>query len=171
MTVTSIGAQLIERVTYLIEQLTPEIAPTANRPETDHPDGFARHDDRTCRIYEVTDPGRLRLIEVTLETPRIGAFAASTVSASFDKVLRIRRGYPLEAWETIDGTEYLTEDLKQHDAEQIDREIASGGVGNAIDADHPAIAGITLARLEGEQDEFGGRVRSLRYGVQFERVY
>lgn len=170
MTVLSIGAQIIERVSYLIESLTPELAPTANRPETDNPDGFIRHSDNTCRIQTVTDPGRLRLIEVTLEQPKIGAFAYSTATSSFEKILRVRRGYPSEAYETIDGTEYLVEDLKQHDAEQIDRVLIGGGLGNAVGA-LPAIAGLTLVRLAGEQDEFNGRVRSLLYGVNFERAY
>ena len=171
MTVLSIGAQLIERVTYVIEQLTPELAPTNNRPETDTPNGFARHNDRTCRLHQVTDPGRLRLIEVLLEQPRQGAFAMSAHSSSFEKVLRIRRGYPLEAWETVNGVEYLVEDLKQHDAEQIDRQLVGGSIGGAIDVNHPEIPGVTMVRLGGESDEFGGRVRSLFYGVNFERVY
>ena len=171
MTVASIGAQIIERVYYLLTLLTCDLAPTNCRPETDTPNSFARHTDNECRLWQITDPGRLRLIEVTLETPRIGPFSAWTISASFDKVLRIRRGYPLEQYETINGVQYLVEDLKNHDAEQIDRQIVSGGLGNAIDTDHPAIPGVTLARLEGEVDEYGGRTRALLYGVQFERTY
>jgi len=170
MAVTSIASQIIERVTYIIEQLVPEIAPTHNRPG-DHPDGFIRHSDNTCRLQYVTDPGRLRLIEVVMELPRRGAFAMTGTTSSFEKILRIRRGYPMEQYETINGTQYLVEDLKQHDAEQIDRVISGGALGNAIDADHPAIPGVTLVRLDGEQDEFNGRVRSLLYGVNFERTY
>lgn len=167
----SIAAQIIERVYYVLESLTLDLAPTNNRPETDTPDGFARHTDNTTQLEYVTDPGRLRLIEVKMELPRRGAFAMSTTTSSFEKVLRIRRGYPKEAYETIDGTGYDVEDLKQSDMEQIDRVISGGALGNEIDAEHPAIPGVTLVRLEGEQDEFDGRVRSLLYGVNFERSY
>lgn len=167
----SIAAQIIERVTYVLVNLTLDLAPTNNRPETDTPDGFARHTDNTCSLDKVTDPGRLRLIQVLMETPSRGAFSMSTSTSSFEKVLRIRRGYPKEVFETIDGTEYTVDDLKQSDMEQIDRVVAGGILQNEIDTDHPAIPGVTLVRLEGEQDEFDGRVRSLLYGVNFERGY
>lgn len=167
----SIAAQIIERVYYILENLTLDLAPTANRPETDTPDGFARFIDSTCPLEAITDPGRLRLIEVKMKQPRRGAFAQSSVEGSFEKVLWIRRGYSLEQQETLDGVAYFIEDLKCSDCEQIDRVISGGGLGNAIDGDHPAIPGVTLVRLDGEVEEAGGRVLSLLYGVNFERVY
>jgi hypothetical protein len=157
-TVTS--AEIIERVTYLIEQLTPDIAATV---------AFERHADNTCKLHHVTDPARLRKIKVTLEAARISGWASKAGSSTnLGQTLRVRIGYPAEDTETIDGTDYSVEDLKVGDLEQIRRLL--DGTPFALDGALPALPGVKLTRFEGTSDEYNGTVRSILYTLAYGRA-
>jgi hypothetical protein len=168
MTATSKIAAVIERVSYVIESLTPTLAPSVL---------FTRHTDTTCRLESVTDPGRLRAFEVRAEQPSYGLLASGAATLNLQRVLRIRVGYPLAHYhpedpdDLVDGERYLTEDLKGDDFRLIMRAIEGDAAFAALDGDHPVITGATLPLLRGEQDEAGGRVRSVLYGVQIEETY
>jgi hypothetical protein len=169
-TPAAVGAQIVERTYYKLENLTLDLAPTACRPETDTPDGFARHTIGGCRLHQVWDSARFRLIEVALVTPTQGQNAMSSVLSSFAQLLRIRAGYPLDEKITISGTEYLVEELRQSDFEQIDRAVVGGALGAAIDVDHPVIS-VNLVGIAGGSQSFGGRCTDIFYGVQYDREY
>lgn len=168
-TVTS--SQVIERVTVLIEALTPTQAPTGCRPETDTPDGFIRHTDNTCKIQSVTDPGRLRLLEVTLQNPKISWYAAGSGSTTlnFDQSVRIRIGYPAEDHETIEDEEYLVEDLRQSDKELI-RNLLDG-TPFAASGELAALPGVKAFVFQTAALAEGGKVMDIFYNIAFGRAY
>lgn len=156
-TATITSKQLTDRVTAVLVALTPTLAATAL---------FAEHSDNTTKLEHVTDPGRLRLIKVTLEEPRISAFAAAALNTTnFDKVLKIRVGYPAEDFETIDDVEYNVEELKGADLELIRRTLDATSTVFPV-ATYPGVKRLTF---DVAREAFNGRVRDITYGVSFGR--
>jgi len=79
-------AEVIERLSYVIEESTPTLAASVL---------FVRHTDTTCKLEHLTDPeGRIRRFEIRSETPSYGLLAWGVNVASLARVLRIRVGYP-----------------------------------------------------------------------------
>lgn len=167
-TTTAKSAEIIERLSYVLEEATPELAPSV---------AFQRHTDSTCKLESVTDPERFRYFTIKTVSSSYGLMAWGSASASFDFGIKISVGYPAADYypeaddETVDGYRYLTEDLRQHDFEQIVRLVEGNTPWAEQDVDHPAITNVQLGLLRGAFDEAGGRVRSIAYGVQLVRVY
>lgn len=152
-TVTS--SQIIAAVLAAIVALVPGIAPSIL---------FREHTDNTCDIADVTDPGRFRLIKVTIRSPKISAYAArSTGTTNFDQVLTVQIGYPCEDYETIDGESFLVEDLRLTDLEQLRRALDP----EALFADLP---GVKMSKFQGASDTSDGAVKSISYGIGYGRT-
>jgi hypothetical protein len=167
-TTTAKSSEVIERIAYLLEEATPEIAPSVT---------LTRHTDTTCLLQDVTDPGRFRLFTVRATSAQYGTMSWSRTTASFDFGIKISVGYPAADYypeaddEEVDGYRYLTEDLKVSDFEQIVKLVEGSAPWDQQDADHPAITQVQVGLLRGAFDEAGGRVRSIIYGVQLARTY
>ncbi len=156
-TPTITSKQITERVTAVLVALTPTLATTSL---------FAEHSDNTTRLEHITDPARLRLIKVTLEEPRISVFAAGALgTTNFDKMLKVRVGYPAEDLETLDGTEYNVEELKGADLELFRRTLDATATVFPT-ATYPGIKRLTF---DSAREAFNGRVRDITYGVSFGR--
>lgn len=167
-TTTSKASEILERLAYVLEEATPDLAPSVT---------WTRHTDTSSKLEHQTDPGRFRLFTVTKVSASYGTMTWGQNKASFDFGLKISVGYPAADYypeaddETVDGYRYLTEDLKLSDFEQIVRLIEGDAPWAAIDGDHPAISDVQLALLRSAQDEAGGKIRSIVYGVQLVRTY
>ena len=165
---TSKASEVIERISYLLEQATPDLAPSVL---------WARHTDTSCHVQDVTDPARFRLFTVRKVSAAYGLMTWGQAKASFDFGIKISVGYPAADYypeaddEIVDGYRYLTEDLKLSDFEQIVRLLEADAPWEAIDGDHPAISDVQIALLRGATDEYEGRIRSITYGVQLVRTY
>lgn len=156
-TATITSQQITERVTAVLVALTPTLAPSVL---------FVEHSDNTTKLEHVTDPARLRLIKVTLEEPRISAFAAAALgTTNFDKILRVRVGYTMEDFETIEGVEYSVEELKGTDLELIRRTLDATATVFPV-ATYPGIKRLTF---DVAREAVSGRVRDITYGVSFGR--
>ena len=161
-------AQITERVLASIEALTPTSGPSSGFGSE-----FVRHSDRTTSIENVTDPGRLRLLEVKLEAPKIGTFSAAPgqSKANFSSILAVKVGYSMETWETLDdGVEYLIQNLLDQDVEQIRRLLDVGNIF-AASGDFLELPGVKLQRFESATKEAGGKVNVIRYSIHYGRGY
>jgi hypothetical protein len=160
-------AQITERILVSLEALTPTSGPSSGFGSV-----FVRHSDRTTALENVTDPGRLRLIEVRLEAPKIGTFSAApgTTKANFSSILAVKVGYSMEVWETLDGAEYFIQDLVDEDVEQIRRLLDTGNIFSASGS-LSELPGVKLNRFEGAGSEAGGKVNVIRYSIHYGRGY
>ena len=161
---TVTGPEITERVTALIEGLTPTSGDVV---------GFVRHTDRTTKLENVTDPGRLRLLEVKLEQPKVGQFASKPGSSqsNFSSILAVSIGYSLETHETLeDGVEYFMQDLIDEDLEQVRRLLDSSTLFDAS-GDLVALPGVKLQKFEGATLEASGKKHTLRYAIHYGRGY
>lgn len=161
-TPTVTTAQITEQTLTVLEALTPTSGPSSGFGSE-----FVRHSDRTTKLENVTDPGRLRLLEVRVESPKIGIFSANPGASktNYSSLLVIRVGYSLETWETLeDGVEYLIQDLIDQDLELIRR---------TMDTANPfsSLPGVKLNRFEGAGLEAGGKVFAIRYSINYGRSY
>jgi hypothetical protein len=157
------SADICERVTAVIEALTPSSAPVV---------GFVRHTDRTTKLENVTDPGRLRLLEIRIEDPKIGQYSAKpgTTQSNFTALLAVYVGYSLEVYETLDGVEYFIQDLIDQDLEQIRRALDSSTLFDAS-GDLAALVGVKLQRFEGALLVSGGKKHKITYSINYGRAY
>ncbi len=166
-TVTS--AQVIERITVLVEALTPTLCPSVL---------FRRHEETDCKLQYVTDPARFRLIKVSLENPRISQWASKAGSSTnFDKALRLRIGYPAADYYPedpdevdADGNRHLTEDLKEMDVELIRRLLDGTPFAANLELGLLLLPGVKLTRFAGASDAFDGQVKDIFYDLAFGRV-
>ena len=161
-------AQITERVLVSIEALTPTSGPSSGFGAA-----FTRHSDRTTKIENVTDPGRLRLLEAKIESPKIGTFSAApgTSKANFSGTLAIKIGYSMEVWETLDDeVEYFIQDFIDQDVEQIRRLLDVGNIF-AASGDLSELPGVKLHRFESSTIEAGGKVNVIRYSIHYGRGY
>jgi hypothetical protein len=160
--------QICERVLARLEAATPTLGPSSGFGAA-----FVRHSDRTTQIENVTDPGRVRLVEVRIEAPRIGTFAANPGASktNYSGTLAIKIGYSMEVWETLeDGVEYRIQDLIDKDLEQIRRLVDTGDIFG-VSGDLPALVGVKLNRFETANKEAGGKVLTIRYSIHYGRGY
>jgi hypothetical protein len=160
--------QICERVLARLEVLTPTSGPSSGFGSA-----FVRHSDRTAKIENVTDPGRLRLVEVRVEAPKIGTFAANPGASktNYSGILAIKIGYSAEVWETLeDEVEYRIQDLMDEDLEQIRRFLDTGSPFGAS-GDLAALVGVKLNRFETATKEAGGKVFVIRYSIHYGRGY
>jgi hypothetical protein len=157
--IASKASELKRRVIYVIEREVPELAPSVL---------YRLHTDTTCRLDDVTEPERFRLFEVIFETPNLGGDHWGESKNAYATRFRVRMGYPLGAYEEIEGTEYLVDELKDHDFEQLDDVLEGGAPFAALDADHPAIGDFKIIALEGQVDR--GRVRETIYQIDYDRT-
>ncbi len=155
-------AQICERTLTVLEALEP-----TSHPASGFGSAFVRHSDRTTKIENVTDPGRLRLLEAKVEGPKTGTFSAAPGSskANFSSTLAIKIGYSMEVWETLDdGVEYLIQDLIDEDLELIRRTFDTA---NPFDG----LPGVKLNKFETAVPEAGGKVFVIRYSIHYGRGY
>lgn len=137
---------LLEQIATSLAALTPGLAPATL---------FRAHDDTSCTLDQVTEPDRFRRFEVVLDGPDDGEEWGE--SQNFSKVsVSIRVGYPLGAYEEIDGTSFKVANLKSRDFEQIDALMRPG----ALFAAYSDVQQVTLS----SQRE-GKRVRETVYQI------
>lgn len=166
--VTAKTSEVIERISYLIENATPTLAPSVLLQRTD--DDFAE-------LENLTDPdGRIRRFEVIARDPSYGNLFWGATKASYDFLIHIRIGYPLGKYyplpddETVDGERFQVEDIIAHDRKLIAQLLEDADNFGAID-DLSAVSDVQLALLRGERVEAGGRVRAMLYGVQLVETF
>jgi hypothetical protein len=159
-TLAAIQSQVAEQILFVVEQAIPEKAASVR---------WRRHDDTTTTLDSVTEPDRLRRVEVTAQNPRIGSTAWGGLVANYDTEIRVEVGYPVGALELIAGISYRVSHLKESDVEQIDKIVELLAPFQAQDAEHPAIQNAHLVRLEGTVDGPGRRSLILRYFCNLSR--
>lgn len=167
--VSAKSSEVIERISYLLENATPTLAPTEYL--------FVRQDDDSCALEDLTDPyGRVRRFVVEARDPEYGAMFFGDASASYEFLIHIRIGYPKGRWwpiaddETVDGDRYLVEDLIAHDRKLVAQLLENADNWGAIDS-LSAISNVQLALLRGEIRESRGKVVAMLYGVQLVETF
>jgi hypothetical protein len=156
---TATISKVRQRIAWLLVNRTPAFAPNAP---------FVEHSDY-CKLEVVTEPGRLRRFEVVAFNPRL-AMPWSSTAAAYTQGVAIRMGYSLRREELIEGEAFVVEELKDHDFNQVDGLVVAGAPFSEQDDDHPAIPGVHHAELLDVIEEAGGKVRTIRYGIELEET-
>jgi hypothetical protein len=165
---TAIVSKVRERLAWLLANLTPDLAAAQAFVDIDAEDDDGEHDESP--LEAITEPRRLRLFEVVAFSPK-ARMPWGSQYATYEHGIAIRVGYSLQRTEEIGDVTYKVQDLKDADFRQIDWLVQAGAPFSEQDDDHPAIPGVHLALLGDAVEEAGGRVRTIRYGIELEEEH